>query len=43
VMQEAASSGLDVDMFGEGMARAQKPAAGALLNPGEHIQVRFAR
>ena len=43
VMQEAAASGLDVDLFGDGMARAQTPLAGAALVPGEHISVRFAR
>jgi cell division protein FtsI (penicillin-binding protein 3) len=43
VMQEAAASGLEVDLFGEGMARAQTPPAGAVLMPGEHIAVRFAR
>ncbi len=43
VMQEAAENGIEVDMFGEGLAREQVPAAGAALNPGEHIRVRFAR
>jgi cell division protein FtsI (penicillin-binding protein 3) len=43
VMQEAASSGIDLDMSGDGLARAQNPHAGALLVPGEHIAVRFAR
>jgi beta-lactam-binding protein with PASTA domain len=42
VMQEAASSGLDVNLFGDGLARAQTPPAGAILLPGSHIYVRFA-
>lgn len=43
VMQQAVSNGIDIDMLGDGLARAQNPPAGALLIPGEHIQVRFAR
>ncbi len=43
VMQEAASDGIEVEMFGEGLAREQIPAPGAILNPGEHIRVRFAQ
>lgn len=43
VMQLAASAGIDVDMLGDGLARAQNPPAGALLVPGEHIRVRFTR
>ncbi len=43
VMQEATATGLEVDLFGDGMARAQTPVAGAVLIPGEHIAVRFAR
>jgi cell division protein FtsI (penicillin-binding protein 3) len=43
VIQEAAENGIEVDMFGEGLAREQNPAAGAVLNPGEHIRVRFAQ
>jgi cell division protein FtsI (penicillin-binding protein 3) len=43
VAQEAAATGLDVDLYGEGLARAQRPVAGALLQPGAHIAVRFAR
>ena len=42
VMQEAASEGVDVRMLGDGLSRAQSPAPGALLSPGEIIQVRFA-
>jgi PASTA domain len=43
VMQEATENGIEVDMLGEGLAREQHPEPGAVLNPGEHIQVRFAR
>jgi hypothetical protein len=43
VAQEAAATGIDVDLYGEGLARAQKPAPGAFLQPGGHIAVRFAR
>jgi beta-lactam-binding protein with PASTA domain len=43
VMEEAAQNGIEVDMLGQGMARAQSPPAGALIVPGEHILVRFAR
>lgn len=43
VMEEAAAQGIEVDMRGNGLARAQMPPAGAALRPGEHIQVRFAR
>lgn len=43
VMQEATATGIEVDLFGDGMARTQTPLAGAILTPGEHIEVRFAR
>jgi cell division protein FtsI (penicillin-binding protein 3) len=43
VMQEATENGIEVDMLGEGLAREQHPEPGAVLNPGERIQVRFAR
>jgi membrane peptidoglycan carboxypeptidase len=43
VMQEAAAEGLDVEMRGDGLARAQLPTAGAPLMPGEHIRVKFTR
>ena len=43
VMEEAAAQGVEIDMLGNGLARAQMPPAGAVLRPGEHIQVRFAR
>jgi cell division protein FtsI (penicillin-binding protein 3) len=41
VMTEAAADGLEVDMFGSGLARAQTPLPGAALLPGERIRVRF--
>lgn len=43
VMTEAAADGLEVDMFGSGLARAQTPEPGAALLPGERIRVRFKR
>jgi membrane peptidoglycan carboxypeptidase len=43
VMQEAAAKGIDVDMLGDGMARAQYPLPGRPMLPGEHVRVRFAR
>lgn len=43
VITEAAADGLEVDMFGSGLARAQTPQAGAALLPGERIRVRFQR
>ncbi len=43
VVEEATRDGVEVDMLGQGMARAQNPPAGVLMNPGEHILVRFAR
>ena len=43
VMQQATATGLEVELFGDGLARGQTPPAGAVLQPGEHIAVRFAR
>jgi len=43
VIEEATATGIEIDMLGDGLARAQNPAAGTLLTPGEHIRVRFAR
>jgi hypothetical protein len=43
VMEEATAKGIDVEMLGDGMARAQDPPAGSALVPGEHIRVRFMR
>ena len=43
VIEEATATGIEIDMLGDGLARAQNPVAGTLLTPGEHIRVRFAR
>jgi cell division protein FtsI (penicillin-binding protein 3) len=43
VMLEATASGIDVDLFGDGLARQQNPQPGAVMIPGSHIHVRFAR
>ena len=43
VVQQATATGIEVDLLGDGLARTQSPAPGALLSPGEHIAVRFAR
>jgi cell division protein FtsI (penicillin-binding protein 3) len=43
VVTEAAADGLEVDMFGSGLARTQTPEPGASLMPGERIRVRFKR
>ena len=43
VLEEATSDGVEVEMFGEGLARGQSPPPGAPLYPGAHVQVKFAR
>ena len=43
VAHEAAASGIEIDIFGEGLARTQAPEPGTALVPGERIAVRFAR
>jgi cell division protein FtsI (penicillin-binding protein 3) len=43
VLAEASSKGLQVLVDGSGIARLQNPPAGAALNPGQPIRVRFAR
>jgi cell division protein FtsI (penicillin-binding protein 3) len=43
VVEEAAQDGLQVDLLGEGLARAQQPLPGSPLPSGEHVRVRFAR
>lgn len=43
VLEESASKGLKVEVYGNGIARLQAPPAGAALNPGEPIKVQFAR
>ena len=43
VIEQAAEKGIDVDMLGDGMARAQYPLPGRPMLPGEHVRVRFTR
>ena len=43
VMEEAAAQGLEINLVGNGLARAQTPPPGAVLVPGAPIEVRFAR
>lgn len=43
VIEEAAAQGLEVQMQGSGLARAQYPPAGSPLLPGMQIRVRFTR
>lgn len=43
VMQEATEDGIEVEMLGDGLSRAQLPTAGTPLIPGEHIRVKFSR
>jgi cell division protein FtsI (penicillin-binding protein 3) len=43
VMEEAAQSGVQVDLLGDGLARAQQPSPGSVLPAGGHVRVRFAR
>ena len=43
VMQEAAADGVEVEMLGDGLSRAQLPTAGTPLIPGEHVRVKFTR
>ncbi len=43
VMQEATLNGVQVDLYGDGLAREQNPSPGSILSPGTHIRVRFAR
>jgi cell division protein FtsI (penicillin-binding protein 3) len=43
VIEEAASLGIPVEFTGTGIARAQVPAAGAVLPLGRRVRVQFAR
>jgi cell division protein FtsI (penicillin-binding protein 3) len=43
VIQTAAGAGMQVELIGHGVARAQAPPAGAMLPPGEKVRVLFAR
>jgi hypothetical protein len=42
VVHEAATRGLNVELFGSGLSRTQSPPPGSALAPGQPIQVRFA-
>jgi cell division protein FtsI (penicillin-binding protein 3) len=43
VVQEAAAGGLQLEMVGRGIARAQLPPAGSMLPRGEKVRVAFGR
>jgi cell division protein FtsI (penicillin-binding protein 3) len=43
VIQSAADSGMQVELIGHGVARAQAPLPGTMLPPGEKVRVVFAR
>lgn len=43
VMEEATAKGVQVDMKGRGLARAQRPEPGTALLPGQHVRVLFMR
>jgi cell division protein FtsI (penicillin-binding protein 3) len=42
-IQTAAGAGVQIELVGHGIARAQTPPAGAVLPPGERVRVVFAR
>jgi len=43
VIEESEKAGLEVDIFGSGVARQQNPPPGARLPIGGHVTVQFAR
>ena len=43
VIEESENAGLEVDIFGSGVARQQNPPPGARLPSGGHVTVQFAR
>ena len=43
VIEESEKAGLEVDIFGSGVARQQNPPPGARLPSGGHVTVQFAR
>jgi hypothetical protein len=43
VIEESEEAGLEVDIFGSGVATQQNPAPGARLPSGGHVTVQFAR
>lgn len=42
-LQEASAAGIELDIDGDGLARAQYPAAGATLFAGQRVRVRFTQ
>ena len=43
VMQESTAKGLDVELFGSGLASRQDPPPGAAVRPGVAVKVQFGR
>ncbi|HLJ44738.1 MAG TPA: penicillin-binding protein [Bryobacteraceae bacterium] len=43
VVEQSAALGIPVEFKGKGLARAQRPAPGGILPPGERVRVQFAR
>jgi len=43
VIEEASASGVRIEYFGAGIAKAQTPAPGSVLSPGETVRVQFGR
>ncbi|MCX6624083.1 MAG: penicillin-binding protein [Acidobacteria bacterium] len=43
VLEEAAVTGVAVEVFGKGIAKDQAPAPGNVLSPGEKVRVQFGR
>ncbi len=41
VLEESLAAGVPVEVVGSGVARAQTPAAGAVLGPGQRVRVEF--
>ena len=42
-LEAAQNAGVEIDVVGSGVARAQVPAAGERIPPGTHVMVRFER
>jgi hypothetical protein len=43
VIEESEKAGLEIDVFGSGVAREQNPPPGSRLPSGGHVTVQFAR
>jgi hypothetical protein len=43
VLEKATEEGIEVEIVGHGIARAQAPEPGMLLSPGERVRVQFDR